>query len=159
MAMAVMYGAIFLSKWYVKTLRERYVYPRLGYVAPRVAPIVRQKLIVLVASVAMTLLLPIVLRAVFKTSGPWPSGLLVLLLGGFSGLVYLWYFAKFGFVRHLVIAAVSVVTALLLAALRVDDILAVRYFTLISGATLIAGGAVTFRMLLRTPVLNEEEME
>lgn len=152
-----MFAVIFLSKWCVKTLRERFVYSRLGYAAPRIALVVRQKLILLAVGVTASFLIPKVVNTLSKTSAPWPTGTLVTILGIFSAIVYFWYFAKFGFARHLVVAGVSVLAAILLAAMSVDDVLALRYFTLVSGATLIAGGAIAFSKLLHTPLILADE--
>ncbi|MBC8103362.1 MAG: hypothetical protein H7Z41_12355 [Cytophagales bacterium] len=155
-----LFAVIFLSKWCIRRLRERFVYPRLGYVAPRIAPIVRQKLILVAFSVALTALTATVFKTLAKASGGvplWPSGSLVMALGIFSGVVYLWYFAAYGFVRHLVVAGISVLAALLLAALSMGDSAAINGFGIISGLALIMGGAVTFARLLRAPLLLEDE--
>ena len=158
LALAGMLAVSFGSKRYIKTLRERFVYPRLGYVAQTAAPALRQKLFGIALSVGGTLLIAAFAIASMESGQPplfYNSGILPALLAGFGGGVYLYQYLRLGFARHLILGCVVVAAASVLPLLKLDDVLAIRCMTIFWGICSIVAGAVTFSQLLRTPPITD----
>jgi len=154
-ALIAMYGVVLLCTRYAAFLRQRFVYPRLGYVALRVAPAQRRKIIL----GATALLLSLLIVAARKALPVWPSEMTVLLLGLIFSIGYLWHFATMGFARHLVIAGISFLTALLLFLPHLEWQLSCGLFTVTLSVSLIIAGVIPFVQLLRTPLATEQETE
>ncbi len=161
-ATIAMFAIIVFTKRGAKSLRERFVYPRVGYVAQPLEPPLRKKFIRIAVFVAATVLIGATMTAVARASGPlpvWNNGLLVVIAGAGMAGSYFFQFAKLGFIRHLVLGGVAVLTSLLLAIAHLDDLPALGLLTITLGVSLIVAGTITFRNLLQTPVFVDGEAE
>lgn len=159
-AVAAMFAVILFSKRVAASLRERFVYPRLGYSTPVTVPAIRYKILLIAASLGMTLIIDTVSRSFIAAGAPLPlfnSGTLIALLGVFYGASYFYHFAKLGFVRHLVLGGVALLVALALSLAKLDDITAIRAYTVVLGVSLMLAGTVTFTQLLRQPLITAPE--
>lgn len=161
-AIIAMFAIIYLTKRGVKALRERYVYPRIGYVAPRVAQEKRRKWIgvaVALGTLLFTSMVAWIFPKSYSTLPIWNSGVLVVLLGIFGAVGYFVHFAKLGFARHLGLGGMALSASLLLAMLHLDDIPAIYLWTVILGVSMIIGGALAFARLLKVPAFTEDDAE
>ena len=159
-AIAAMFVVVLLSKRFAASLRERFVYPRLGYSAPVTAKVIRYKLLLTAASLGITLITVAVSRSFIAAGTPLPlfnSGALIALLGVIGGASYFYHFAKLGFVRHLVLGSVALLAALALSLAKLDDMTAIRAYTIVLGISLMLAGTVTFTQLLRQPLITAPE--
>jgi hypothetical protein len=164
LTIVVMFAMILLSKRYVKTLRERFVYSRLGYVSQRPELTIRRKILLIGGSVGAMLLFATVRKSLMDAGNPQPlmplnSGLVVALMGAIGGASFFFHYAKLGFVRHLVLGAVSLVASIALVLADVDDLPALGCLAIILGISSIVAGVITFSNLLRTAPLLEDEAE
>lgn len=148
----VMFAVVILSKFGVKYLRERFVYPRIGYVIQRVAPERRRKIILLVFALVMIAITPSLVRVL----PAWSPDATVLVIGIVFSVTFISHFAKLGFVRHLVVAVISIIASVLLSMAHLKWEYACGWLVIILGASLIVSGAIPFAKILRLPVLTEQ---
>lgn len=147
-AMLVVFALPPLSFRAVEPLRKRFVYPRLGYVKPRVAPQYRWQMVAL--AVASVGLVAVCGQNRWWLPPAWTSDMTLVTIGIGLGVVLFVNYWKFGFARHLAVAGVSVIASLALAAMPLDSRYATIAFVLILSASLFIAGATAFAALLRT---------
>lgn len=143
----------------VEPLKRRFVYPRLGYVQPRVAPQNRRQTILLTS-----FLIGIVHIVGFKlaTSGSlnfWTSNMSLITIGAGIGVGLVINYLKVGFARHLIIAGISIIASFLLVLAHLDWLHASFWLAIILGMSLMVSGAVPFMKILRTPLITEGDTE
>lgn len=149
------------SKIYFTTLRERFVYPRLGYVAQPLAP--QFRLIMTLCAVGLIgVLLTMVLSSTVSSDPDvplpfWYNGLLVGFVGCLFSGGYLYHFGTLRFPRHLFLAALSLTTAFLLAQPQVKVVSDVGILTAVVGVASILAGAITYAGVLRLPPVTNAD--
>ncbi|MES2459899.1 MAG: hypothetical protein V4671_04890 [Armatimonadota bacterium] len=161
-AAGMMFSAILLAKRYAKSLREQFVYPRVGYVAQPAERSVRGKVIRVAGTIAAMSLIAVLGSSMINAGRPprlLDSGSLMLLLGAFTSVSYFYHFSKLGFIRHAALGMVSLIAALILASVPQDSLTLLRIYSLTLGLSSIVAGAFTFTQLLRMPVFAEDENE
>ena len=160
LAVLGMFAIILFSKRYVKTLREKFVYARLGYFAPQTSFLLRRKLLMLAAGMGSAVLIAVGTKSLLEAGKPVPffnSGMLVAMLGIITSVTYFIQFAKLGFTRHLLLGGIAIAAAICLSAARFSDLPALGCFVVILAISLIVAGSVTFTQLLRQPVITASE--
>ena len=148
-AMNVMIFGAFRS---IEPLKRRFVYPRTGYVQPRVVPQDRRRSFALVGC-----LLALPMFMYLWPSRFWISDASLILDGVAVGAALLYNFARFGFIRHCILAFLSVVTGVLLAGANLGWSRGTFMYALIMGTSLVISGAVSFARVLDSPVSAEQE--
>lgn len=148
----VMFAVLLLSKFGVKYLRERFVYPRIGYVIQRVALERRRKIILFVAASGIIAITPSLVRVLSS----WSPDITVLMIGIVFTVTYISQFAKLGFARHLVVAVISIIASVLLSMAHLKWEYACGWLVILLGASLIVSGTIPFAKILRLPVLTEQ---
>lgn len=150
---------IMVSYHAIEPLKRRFIYPRLGYVQPRVVPPNRRRMIL-----AVSLLVGIVHMAAFRfvrwdSLHFWTSDMSLIGIGMGFGIGLVLNFLKVGFVRHLIVAGVSVIASIVLASVHLDWLHSSLGFALILGTSLIVSGAVPFLKIARTPLITGGDTE
>jgi hypothetical protein len=161
LAICAQFALIFLSRRGVEHLRQRFVYPRMGYVSPRTAPKYRM-LIFAVVGVSAVFLIGVVGKFVAQSGGRltlWPPEMTVVLFGVIWGVAYGVFFAQLGFLRHLVLAGIGIVASLLLASTPLQWEYRCGWFVILLGISSIVAGMVSFLRLIRTPALTEADAQ
>lgn len=141
----------------MEPLKRRFVYPRMGYVQPRIVPEERRRM-VLLAFVLIGLGQFVATRfALWGSPSFWTSNMSLVCIGFGIGIGLVDNFLKVGFARHLAVAGVSVVASTLLASAHLGWLQASLWFVIILGASLVLSGSIAFAKILRTPVLTEAD--
>ncbi|MBC8135726.1 MAG: hypothetical protein H8F28_07570 [Fibrella sp.] len=139
----------------IEPLRRRFIYPRMGYVQPRIVPENRRRTI-LVASVLIGVVHFIGFQyALWGTPGFWTSDMSLVLIGYGIGCGLIVNFRRVGFARHLAVAGIAFVASSLLASAQLGWLHASFLFAMILGTSLIISGATAFADILRVPVATE----
>lgn len=151
----VLVGGYFALNGIVKPLKERYVYPRTGYVAYRQPEgkrrhLLRMVAVVLAMIIAMTAAL--LLRVVKEAWLPAFVGLFLALLMTYLGF-------KLGLVRFFIIASFTVLLGLAAAYLQLNDLYAKAFIYSGFGLALVVSGGLTLWHYFRStqpPVSGQE---
>lgn len=137
-------------------LKRRFVYPRLGYFEPRAHPNPwLNKLLLITCSVVLMTLIAFGFRY-GKSPAFWTSDTTLVSIGLGTSIVLVINYLKLGFVRHLVVAGITLLSSILLAATALDWQHGELLLALVLGVSLIISGAIPFMRVLRLPVLSEE---
>ena len=140
----------------VEPLKRRFVYPRSGYMHLRVGP-KKQRLLhgIVVAVVAITL----TMVSDTQLTRFWTTNMTLLCVEAGVGLALIVNYVKFGFVRHLVVAVISVATSATLVMTPLDWQHKFLILSIVVGVSLLVGGTVPFLQLIGTPLPTEPDVE
>ncbi len=141
----------------VMFLKRRFVYPRLGYFEPRAHPNPWLNKILLIACLLFSTILISFAFRYGKSPAFWTSDTTLVSLGIGTAIVLVVNYLKLGFVRHLLVAGIALLSSISLAATTLDWQHAEVFFVVVLGLSLIVSGAVPFMRVLRLPVLSEDD--
>ncbi len=140
----IVVGGSWLGRYLVRIAKERYIYPRTGYVAYRRPPGGRSR----TATVAVAVMVGSLIGLLFSlapASLAWIPALQGLLVGGFL----LFYGYRLGLVRFYVLAICAVVAGTVTSLAGLGDLLGSSVFFAAFGLALLLSGLLTLGRYLR----------
>lgn len=151
----VVIGVVWLSGKALRTLKERFVYPRTGYVKYRREPARNKLFRILLAAVPVSAFT--VYASLYRTGMNAVPAVVTIVLAG--GLAYVT--VKTGIMRFTAYGAFSIILALSLTAAGVDPERSVGLITTALGTVLIVSGLARFwlRFMRRRPSPHETGTE
>lgn len=157
--LVIVIGFVFTTSWLVRVAKERFTYPRTGFISYRRKPMDLRAWVFTVLIALASILVGSVLYALFQV---WQSALdwLPIFQGFFGVAIFLPLAYLNGLRRFYLLAAFSALLGILFALVEVTGwSLMVLYYGLFGGGLVVSGGITLWTYMTQTSTTQEESNE
>ena len=149
----IVFGLAFITRWLIQRIRQRYTYPRTGYVAPKSGWEDRRQMII---SIVFTLLLLLAMIYLILTRGEGALELTPMIGGVILAFIFSMAGLETKLIRFIYLAIFCLLLGAVLAFSSLSNFWGAAILSLSTSLVLFAYGIITRRAYLRQMPMNVE---